>query len=633
MFAATVLNYMDRQAIALVSPHIRRQYGIDFEGFGWLLTAFGLSYALFQVPAGFLADRFDVRRLYPAAVAFWSIAAMACSIAPTLGVLILLRAMLGMGESFNWPCALRVTGKILPPRDRSLGNGIFNSGAAIGAVLTPLTVPALTYWFGWQIAFVVIGILGFLWVGVWLITTRRLPDLSHRGERTSTLSEGTASKRRIDPIGWTALGLVGLAALGVVSNGWLRQVKLPVEANRVRPNGLVELVGWKVADGQSVKRGAPVAAMKLGNVELLMLSPDEGRVEARNVKAGDPVSAGQTIADLVDSVGPRPLAFTSLKSSAAGTLTRWLVQPGDLVSTGQPIAEARLGDQEVLLEAGESGRMDEVLQIEANQPFEPGKSIGTLVVQGFHPRADGLPGVWLAVATLMIGLLLVTRLVDLNHLGTGWARSLGEIVRLRQFWILVLVSATINVCWHFLINWLPTYLQTDRAMTFLSGGLWSALPFLAADVGNLAGGATSRRLANMGLPPARARLIVMSGCAVLVSLGALVGWMPAGPAGQFGVLCLLALMALGAAAYMANYFAFCQAVSPRHIGLIVGYLGGLGNLFAAGFSPVAGRIKDTSGDFSLVFLMVGLVPFLGLAALWLGWGTSVDDDAEPNAAL
>ena len=71
-----------------------------------------------------------------------------------------LRAMLGMGESFNWPCALRVTSGILPPSERSLGNGIFNSGAAIGAVLTPLIVPYLAHRLGWRYAFVILGLGG-----------------------------------------------------------------------------------------------------------------------------------------------------------------------------------------------------------------------------------------------------------------------------------------------------------------------------------------------------------------------------------------------------------------------------------------------------------------------------------------
>jgi len=82
---------------------------------------------------------------------------------------------------------------------------------------------------------------------------------------------------------------------------------------------------------------------------------------------------------------------------------------------------------------------------------------------------------------------------------------------------------------------------------------------------------------------------------------------------------LLSIMATGTAAFMANYFAFAQEVIPRHTGLIVGYLGGLGNLFVAGFMPFAGKVKDVTGSFALVFWLVPLLPMIGLAALFLGW--------------
>jgi len=220
-------------------------------------------------------------------------------------------------------------------------------------------------------------------------------------------------------------------------------------------------------------------------------------------------------------------------------------------------------------------------------------------------------------------------LIPSHRLGNGWMADLGVVVRLRRFWILAVVSISINVCWHFLVNWLPTYLKTDRGMAFTMGSMLSALPFLAADVGSIGGGAASRWLARKGFSTARARAIVLSVCVVLIASGAWVGTVRADAV----VLGLLALMAMGSAAFMANYFAYCQDVSARHTGLVVGILGGLGNLFAAGFAPIAGRIKDTSGSFGPVFLIVGLLPFLGLAAIWLGWGRDREgsDGVEPSA--
>ena len=171
MFASTVLNYMDRQAIALVGPQIKAQFALDNRGYGWVMAAFQLTYAFFQLPAGYLVDRWNVRRTYATAVLWWSCAGIATAFAPTLALLMVFRALLGMGESFNWPCALRVTSGVLPPADRSLGNGIFNSGAAIGAVLTPLIVTPLAVHLGWHYPFLILGFGGLLWVAAWIMLT------------------------------------------------------------------------------------------------------------------------------------------------------------------------------------------------------------------------------------------------------------------------------------------------------------------------------------------------------------------------------------------------------------------------------------------------------------------------------
>ena len=112
----------------------------------------------------------------------------------------------------------------------------------------------------------------------------------------------------------------------------------------------------------------------------------------------------------------------------------------------------------------------------------------------------------------------------------------------------------------------------------------------------------------------------MGVCSLLIASGALVGWVPDNRL----AIGLLVAMAFGTAAFMANYFAFCQEVSERHTGFVVGVLGGLGNLFVAGFLPFAGFVKDKSGTFTPIFLLAGLLPFIGLGALTLGWGRDVE---------
>ncbi len=242
MFASTVLNYMDRQTIALVGPQIKEEFHLRNVDFGWSSpAAFSLTYALFQVPAGYLVDRWNVRWAYAGAVTWWSLAAMAAAYSPTLGALVAFRALLGVGESFNWPCALRVTRTILPPSDRSLGNGIFNSGAAIGAVMTPLVVMPLALNFGWRRPFLYVGSLGLVWVGVWLAYLG--------GSRKHIL----AGRRKAAPT--PELPAPGLSALarGAAWRAPRRDDRGRMSGNLDRPLG--NLAGDRLADDRHPRAG------------------------------------------------------------------------------------------------------------------------------------------------------------------------------------------------------------------------------------------------------------------------------------------------------------------------------------------------------------------------------------------
>jgi ACS family hexuronate transporter-like MFS transporter len=175
LFLATVLNYLDRQTLAVCAPHIREEFQLNNEGFGTVLSAFRWTYAALMIPAGLLADRVAVRWLYPAAVVVWSLFGAAAGFAGSVRALIWTRVGLAVGESFNWPCALRTTATVLAPAERGLGNGIFQSGTAVGALLAPLLiVPIMTY-FGWRTAFISVGALGLAWVVAWLVVTRPAP--------------------------------------------------------------------------------------------------------------------------------------------------------------------------------------------------------------------------------------------------------------------------------------------------------------------------------------------------------------------------------------------------------------------------------------------------------------------------
>src|SRR5436305_9569714 len=143
LLLATMLNYMDRLTLNLTGVQIMHDFRLDERGYGQLESAFAFAFALGAIVFGWLADRWPVRWLYPAAVLGWSVAGFSTGLAATFLQLLLCRALLGLFEAGNWPCALRTTQHILTPSERNLGNGILQSGAALGAILTPLIVIGL----------------------------------------------------------------------------------------------------------------------------------------------------------------------------------------------------------------------------------------------------------------------------------------------------------------------------------------------------------------------------------------------------------------------------------------------------------------------------------------------------------
>ena len=137
LLLATSLNYIDRLALNLTSAEIMLEFKLDDPGYGLIESAFGFAFALGAIIFGWLADRINVRWLYALAVLAWSVAGFATGLVQTFAMLLLCRSALGLFEAGNWPCALRTTQRILPPHQRTLGNSLLQSGAAIGAILTP----------------------------------------------------------------------------------------------------------------------------------------------------------------------------------------------------------------------------------------------------------------------------------------------------------------------------------------------------------------------------------------------------------------------------------------------------------------------------------------------------------------
>jgi len=157
---------------ALTAERIIGEFHTDKEGFGGIIAVFRYSYAAVQFFGGWIVDAFGARLIFPSAVGVWSLAGLLTGLATTLPGMSMCRLLLGAGEAFNWPCALKVTERMLEPKDRPLANGIFNSGTALGAILAPVVVTILTLRYGWRSAFYVTGALGFFWIVLWFLITR-----------------------------------------------------------------------------------------------------------------------------------------------------------------------------------------------------------------------------------------------------------------------------------------------------------------------------------------------------------------------------------------------------------------------------------------------------------------------------
>src|SRR4029434_10042118 len=170
IFFATLINYIDRLTISVLAPVITHDLGLTNTQFGGIVTWFLLAYTISQGLSGKLYDRIGTKRGFVCSIVLWSIAAMAHAFARGLASLSVFRFVLGLGEAGNWPGAAKTVAEWFPIRERAFGMAIFNSGAAIGSVVAPPLIVALTAYFGrWQETFLVTGALGFICLILWWI--------------------------------------------------------------------------------------------------------------------------------------------------------------------------------------------------------------------------------------------------------------------------------------------------------------------------------------------------------------------------------------------------------------------------------------------------------------------------------
>lgn len=169
VFVATTINYIDRQVIGLLKPMLQQDLGWSEADFGYIITVFNLAYAIGMIVGGRMLDKFGTRIGYMLTIAIWSLGGMLHAAVRSVAGFAMMRAILGIGEAGNFPAAVKTTAEWFPKRDRAFATGVFNSGSTIGAIIAPFIVAVIAEAWGWQMAFIITGAAGFVWIIAWLL--------------------------------------------------------------------------------------------------------------------------------------------------------------------------------------------------------------------------------------------------------------------------------------------------------------------------------------------------------------------------------------------------------------------------------------------------------------------------------
>ncbi|HEY2952416.1 MAG TPA: MFS transporter [Verrucomicrobiae bacterium] len=221
LLLASAINYMDRQTLANAAVRITTQFQLNQEQYGNLELVFGWAFALGSTVFGIAVDRLPVRWLYPVVLALWSVVGFATGLVNSYSGLLLCRGLLGLFEGGHWPCAIKTTQRLLAPQDRAMGNSVLQSGASIGAIVTPLIMSAMltSQLSSWRMPFQVVGAAGLAWVILWFVMVRK-GDLAPRTHPSPPVGERGPQPEREAP---TSQPSPLLRAGERVAEGWVRE--------------------------------------------------------------------------------------------------------------------------------------------------------------------------------------------------------------------------------------------------------------------------------------------------------------------------------------------------------------------------------------------------------------------------
>jgi len=202
--AVYMITYMDRVVIASAVPSIQKEFGFSMVTMGWILGSFRWAYSIFQIPGGWLGDKFGPRRSLAAIVAWWSIFCSATALTWNASSMIVCRFLFGMGEAGAFPIATRSLSRWMLPSERGFAQGITHAGSRLGAAMTPALVAFIIVTYGWRAAFVCFGSLGLVWSVVWFWYYRDNPA-EHKGvnpDELQIISVSVGLRKPGDRVPW-----------------------------------------------------------------------------------------------------------------------------------------------------------------------------------------------------------------------------------------------------------------------------------------------------------------------------------------------------------------------------------------------------------------------------------------------
>ncbi len=214
LFVAIALNYVDRQVLALLKPTLEARFAWSDQDYALLGTAFQITAAASFLFVGWFVDRFGVRRALGWGVGVWSLAGIAHAFAATVTQFVVARIALAAAETVGTPAAVKSAAVYLPVKERSFALGLGNTAPNIGAIVTPLLIPPFALAFGWQAAFIVTGVLGFVWLAFWIAGTRNLKPVDQPIAEAGVPNKVDWGELFSDRRTWAVIGAKLLSDLG-----------------------------------------------------------------------------------------------------------------------------------------------------------------------------------------------------------------------------------------------------------------------------------------------------------------------------------------------------------------------------------------------------------------------------------